>query len=103
MGANIALGLGHELFGRANELAIMAAHKSIGLTILALSLLRLAWGLSHRPPPLPAAMPGWQELAARPSHLFFYVAMFALALTGRSAGRRVGDEWLSRCRLREAA
>src|SRR3546814_5492714 len=31
--ANIALGLGHELFGRANELAIMAAHKSIGLTI----------------------------------------------------------------------
>src|SRR3546814_1421976 len=52
--ANIALGLGHELFGRANELAIMAAHKSIGLTILALSLLRLAWRLSHRPPPLPA-------------------------------------------------
>src|SRR3546814_1465838 len=28
--ANIALGLGHELFGRANELAIMEAHKSIG-------------------------------------------------------------------------
>ena len=80
--ANIALGLGHELFGRANELAIMAAHKSIGLTILALSLLRLAWRVSHRPPPLPAAMPGWQVLAARATHLFFYVAIIALPLTG---------------------
>src|SRR3546814_14452934 len=51
-------------------------------TILALSLLRLAWRLSHRPPPLPAAMPGWQVLAARATHLFFYVAMIALPLTG---------------------
>src|SRR3546814_11158576 len=76
--ANIALGLGHELFGRANELAIMAAHKSIGLTILALSLLRLAWRLSHRPPPLPAAMPGWPVLAARATPLLFVVAIIAL-------------------------
>ncbi|HYN60455.1 MAG TPA: cytochrome b/b6 domain-containing protein, partial [Rubrivivax sp.] len=39
-------------------------HKWAGVTILALSVLRLVWRLSHRPPPLSArvlaAMPGWQ-------------------------------------------
>src|SRR3546814_15712777 len=86
--ANIALGLGHELFGRVNELAIMAAHKSIGLTILALSLLRLAWRLSPRTPPLPAEMPGWQVMAGRATSLFFCVSMILLLPNrwGRSSG-----------------
>src|SRR3546814_17204835 len=67
--ANIALGLGHELFGRANELAILAAHQSIGLTILAPSLLRLAWRLSPRPAPISPAMPGGLVLAGRAPQL----------------------------------
>src|SRR4029078_4749284 len=39
-------------------------HKSIGLTIGVLMLLRLGWRLGHRAPPLPAAMPSWQRTAA---------------------------------------
>ena len=35
-------------------------HKSVGMTILALSLLRLIWRLAHKPPPLPATMPAWE-------------------------------------------
>ncbi|HET9653244.1 MAG TPA: cytochrome b, partial [Usitatibacter sp.] len=56
-------------------------HKSVGLTILALMLLRLAWRLAHRPPALPA-MPRWQARLARATHIGFYVLLIALPLTG---------------------
>ena len=57
-------------------------HKSLGLTILALSLLRLVWRLTHRPPPMPATMPAWEQLAARGVHAAFYGLMIGLPLSG---------------------
>jgi len=57
-------------------------HKSIGLTVLALTLVRLAWRLTHRPPPLPDGMPAWEAFAARATHWGFYVLTLALPLTG---------------------
>lgn len=57
-------------------------HKSLGLTILALSLLRLLWRLTHRPPPMPATMPAWEVLAARGAHAAFYGLMIGLPLSG---------------------
>ena len=40
-------------------------HKSTGLTIGLLILLRLAWRFTHKAPPLPASIPAWQRTAAR--------------------------------------
>lgn len=57
-------------------------HKSIGLTILVLSVLRLAWRLTHRFPPLPLAMPGWEKAAARASHILLYTIILIMPLTG---------------------
>ncbi|MFT3726202.1 MAG: YceI family protein [Terricaulis sp.] len=57
-------------------------HKSVGLTVLALSLARLAWRLMNPPPPLPAAMPKWERFAALTTHWAFYALMIALPLTG---------------------
>ena len=57
-------------------------HKSLGLTVLILSLLRLFWRLSHRAPDLPAGMTGWERFAAKATHVLFYVIMIALPLTG---------------------
>ncbi len=61
-------------------------HKWAGVAVLALSLARLLWRLSHRPPPLPAAveraMPGWQKLAHHGTHLALYVLFFAVPLSG---------------------
>jgi cytochrome b561/polyisoprenoid-binding protein YceI len=70
-------------------------HKSIGLTVLALTLVRLAWRLTHRPPPLPAGMPAWERIAARATHWGFYVLTVALPLTGWlyvSAGWSIHDD-----------
>ena len=39
-------------------------HKSVGMTIFALMVIRLLWRIGHRPPPLPP-MAAWQATAAR--------------------------------------
>lgn len=57
-------------------------HKSLGLTVLALSVVRLAWRLLHRPPTLPASMPRWERYAAAATHWAFYGLLIALPLTG---------------------
>lgn len=85
--ANFVLGLWmHEAIDveatRACAVVVFQLHKSIGLTVLALSLLRLAWRLAHRPPPLPAHMPSWERWAAHATHWLFYALMLAIPLSG---------------------
>lgn len=60
-------------------------HKSTGLVIGILILVRLAWRLTHKPPPLPAAMPAWERRAARASHVLLYVCMLIMPLAGYTA------------------
>ena len=61
-------------------------HKWAGITILALSGLRLLWRLTHRPPALPAAvtatMPPWQHRAHHATHAAMYLLFFAVPLAG---------------------
>ncbi len=61
-------------------------HKWAGVTILALSALRLLWRLSHRPPALPQqalnTMPAWQRHAHHATHLLLYLLFFAVPLAG---------------------
>lgn len=56
-------------------------HKSMGMLILALMLVRIAWRAGHPPPPLPR-MPRWQHLSARVSHVLLYVALVAQPVIG---------------------
>jgi cytochrome b561 len=88
--------LGNLFFGFAHDAlpkdwAVMPVHKSIGLTVLALTLVRIAWRLTHPAPPLPTAMPAWEKGAAHATHLVFYALMLILPLSGwimSSAGTR---------------
>ena len=61
-------------------------HKWAGVCVLVLSLARLLWRLTHRPPELPAAMqaamPAWQKLAHHGTHAALYVLFFAIPLLG---------------------
>ena len=56
-------------------------HKSVGLTILALMMLRLLWRVRHPAPALPA-MPKWQACLARGNHALLYIALFVQPLAG---------------------
>lgn len=80
---NFAIGLKYGAAHGLDKFAILQWHKSIGFTILALSLARLAWRLlGPAPPPLPAGMKRWEKGVAHAVHWAFYVLMIGLPLTG---------------------
>ena len=61
---------------------VYTAHKSLGLTVLALALLRLAWRLyAGATPPVPGT-PRWQERIAGLTHWALYALVFAMPLSG---------------------
>jgi cytochrome b561 len=81
--------LGNGIFGLCMDFAHspmqkigwFAWHKSIGLTVLALFLLRLLWrAVDRRPPDEPG--PRWQRVAAHMVHGLLYVLIVALPLSG---------------------
>jgi cytochrome b561 len=57
-------------------------HKSIGITVLMLSVLRLGWRLAVRPPALPDYVTGWEKWLAQAVHVGFYVIMLGMPLSG---------------------
>ncbi|MFT3809350.1 MAG: cytochrome b [Micropepsaceae bacterium] len=57
-------------------------HKSLGITILALSLLRLIWRFVDPPPPLPSGMNMLERIGAKVSHWGFYFLMIFIPLSG---------------------
>ncbi len=57
-------------------------HKSIGITVLGLALLRVLWRLSHPPPALPPAYPRAERLLAHGAHLVLYALILLLPLSG---------------------
>lgn len=61
--------------------AMFDRHRSVGIAILAIVLVRLAWRFRTVLPPAPA-MPRWQLLAARANHAAFYAILIALPVTG---------------------
>ena len=71
----------HSLLQRQVE----AVHISLGLTLLLLMVLRVVVRLRRPAPPLPAAISAWESFLAHLSHLFAYLMILGLALTGWAA------------------
>ncbi|MCJ2128168.1 cytochrome b [Methylobacterium sp. E-045] len=57
-------------------------HKSVGITVLLLTVLRLAWRLGHKPPPQPDGMPARERRAASAAHFALYGLLVGLPLVG---------------------
>jgi cytochrome b561 len=79
-----------EVFDSDSE-AVMALHRSLGITIFFLAVVRIAWLLFDPPPGVPASMARWQKVAARSAHTVLYVLLFALPLTGWLLSSAEGD------------
>ncbi len=79
---NIWLGWRMDRITGLDRFTLFQLHKSIGITVLALSVLRLGWRLAHRPPPYPATMKPWERVAATTTHWTFYGLMLVMPLTG---------------------
>jgi cytochrome b561 len=78
-----------------HKLALLARHKSFGMTILMLAVLRLLWRLKNPAPALPAGMTSLERLLARATHFAFYVLLFAMPLTGwmMSSAKNYSVSW----------
>ncbi|MBV9841482.1 MAG: cytochrome b [Sphingomonadaceae bacterium] len=78
---NLATGLLFDDMGKAMRSALIAPHISSGITVLALTAIRIGWRLTHRPPPyLPMA--AWEKALAKTVHVLLYLAMLGMPLSG---------------------
>jgi len=64
------------------KLNLFVWHKSFGILLLSIVLLRLIWRFSNPTPVLPGNMPAWERFAARLSHGSLYFFMFAIPVSG---------------------
>jgi cytochrome b561 len=74
---NLASGLLRPVLPRG----FFVFHVSSGITILALTLVRIGWRLTHRPPPM-LPMKGWERHLAHLVHVLLYLAMLLLPFSG---------------------
>jgi len=70
------LPLGPDMFEK------IALHKSIGILVLFLAVLRLAWRLINPTPELPLEMTWFERLGAHGVHMALYGVMFIMPLSG---------------------
>ena len=64
------------------DTGLVAWHLSVGLTILLVMALRLAWRLAHPPPPPPEDLPAALRALSRATHWLLYAILLALPLLG---------------------
>jgi cytochrome b561 len=74
---------------------LVTQHKTVGMAVLGLALLRLAWRAFNRPPPLPDTLPRWERTAARTMHWLLYALILAQPLSGwlYSSAAGLADYW----------
>lgn len=71
-----------DLPAGAKKLTLVSRHKSIGITILMLALLRLGWRWANPTPALPDTLKPYERNLARLTHGLLYVLLFAVPLAG---------------------
>ena len=77
------------------KIAVLAQHKSVGMTIFMLAMLRLLWRLVNPVPALPATTPRWQRVGAHLSHWALYTLILITPLFGwmMSSARNFSVSW----------
>jgi cytochrome b561 len=77
------------------KLQVLSWHKSFGMTILMLAIIRLVWRWMNPVPDLSAETRPWERVLAKISHLLLYALIFAMPLTGwmMSSARNFPVSW----------
>lgn len=68
--------------GSPDRAVFVAVHQTLGVTVLVLVLLRLAWLRRSAPPPLPADLKPWERRLAAALHPVLYGLILGLPVTG---------------------
>ena len=71
-----------EMRNSPDKITVYAIHKSVGLTVLVLALLRLVWRFVDPRPPYPPSIPSWQRQASDLTHGLLYALLIYMPITG---------------------
>lgn len=84
-----------------DKVATLARHKSVGITILMLALVRVLWRFANPTPALPATSRPWERMTAHAVHGLLYLLLFAMPLTGwmMSSARNFPVSWFGLVQL----
>lgn len=92
--AQVLLIAAHDATDGPLSREFVSLHKSLGLTILVVTMARIGWRIANPAIALPADTPRWQKIAARITHVLFYVLLIGLPLLGWAASSAGGREIL---------
>ena len=79
---NLSIGWFMEGLAEPGRTFVVRIHESSGMTVLALTAVRILWRLAHRPPPLDPRLSNTERMAASTVHFTFYLAMVAIPISG---------------------
>jgi cytochrome b561 len=79
---NVILSHVTELIPEESIRFVIDTHKSIGITVLGLVLMRILWRMTHRPPPPAESLQSWEKTLSKGAHAFLYLLMVAMPVTG---------------------
>lgn len=79
---NVVLAWSFDFWPDAYAQSATDTHKSFGIFVLGLAVVRLLWRLGHPPPPFPRKLPRWERLGVRTVHIALYVMIFGMPLSG---------------------
>ena len=80
--ANLALGLVADYVPDSVVRSVIDLHKSFGITVLGLVILRILWRFAHKPPAMPASYPPLERRSAHAAHIVLYLLILALPISG---------------------
>ncbi len=83
------------------KLAMLARHKSVGITILGLAVIRLLWRWTNPTPALPDGLKPYERFLAHFTHAALYLLLFAMPLSGwlMSSARGFPVSWFGLVQL----
>jgi cytochrome b561 len=91
----VVIRIAHDLPLGAEKIALLARHKSVGITILMLATLRLIWRWLNPVPALPGTLKPYERFLAHVTHIGLYALLFAMPVTGwlMSSARNFPVSW----------
>ncbi len=79
---NLVLGILLEDIPDDQKFQFYQLHKSLGISVLVLTVLRIVWRFMHPAPALPSSLKAWEAWAVKITHSLFYVLMAAIPFSG---------------------
>ena len=72
----------HDLPLGRQRFEVTALHKSMGITIFMLAVLRLLWRFMNKVPPLPGTLKPYERVLAHGTHFLLYALILVMPITG---------------------